>query len=468
MESIIVPATTVIILAIAAGASYRFFRRPALRPSWPKIKLHDAYTQKVTLSLTKRRIPAGLDFGSLEDFSPVGEQKPVLDVPSFFASHGNEFSVYSIDWEQEVVVLIRTVDGTDMKKWPFFRGAQMLNATEVLLIPIEQLQAVVEAISDKVAHVQEVFVNMTARCGSTLLTRAVEASSAAQAVSEPLVLSNIARKIVQFRRSHPPPPSQHHIGHVPVSLMEEGEVVSLLRNVVSLLNYYLVTSDSAHRHIIFYKLRTDVLLIGDVMSRAFPSAKTVFLYRDGLDCCESWFRLMCKHSIVYRAYKLATRLGLWRFKYRANKNNSIYVDDPMFSAVHLQHLTLNHIMCLWICVMQHAVELQKREPGYFFHAVVYYTALARGKEKTVRMLMEKLGIEWKQENQEEDKTRIKNAFVADSQGESPGSPRGSGEKWNPRSSTWMGEWEREYFSNICIQAGTEITGPDFLLPGTMV
>ncbi|XP_078586085.1 uncharacterized protein LOC144867951 isoform X2 [Branchiostoma floridae x Branchiostoma japonicum] len=241
-----------------------------------KVKQHCPYSRKV--SPKKKKIQ--LDLNSLEDFSPVGEAVPVQDVPAFFTSHGNEFSVYGVDWVQEAVVLIQPVDGTDMKKHPFFREAQRRNATEVLVIPFDHLQAVVDAISDKIAHVQEVFVYMTARCGSTLLTRAVEATSVAQACSEPEVLDTICLEIIRSRR-HSETPSSYHTAQIPAVLMHDATSVALLRNVVSMLNYNLVTSDLRHRSIIFYKLQARPVLAADAMHRAFPTAKTVFLYRNG-------------------------------------------------------------------------------------------------------------------------------------------------------------------------------------------
>ena len=62
-----------------------------------------------------------MPLNSLNDFIPVGEATVVHDVVQLFVRRGKEFSVYSIDWEQEVVVLIRPVDGVDLKAHPFFR-----------------------------------------------------------------------------------------------------------------------------------------------------------------------------------------------------------------------------------------------------------------------------------------------------------------------------------------------------------
>ncbi|XP_078591730.1 uncharacterized protein LOC144870893 [Branchiostoma floridae x Branchiostoma japonicum] len=187
---------TVTVVVIAATACFVARRLAARRPSWPKVKQPRAYKQKVA----PRQKNGKYQLNSLDDFTPVGEKELVHDVPAFFTGPGTEFSVYSVDWVQESVVLIRPVDGTDLKKHPFFREAQRRNAAEVLLIPIEQLQTVVDVISDRIAHVQEVFVYNTTRCGSTLLARAVQATSVAQAVSEPQALDSIYHRLVMLRR----------------------------------------------------------------------------------------------------------------------------------------------------------------------------------------------------------------------------------------------------------------------------
>ncbi|XP_078600309.1 uncharacterized protein LOC144875265 [Branchiostoma floridae x Branchiostoma japonicum] len=467
MEFLTVPATAAtLISALAAGASYMVYRRFTHQPSWPKVKQNCAYTQKV--SPKKKKIQLALN--SLEDFSPIGKTVPVHDVPAFFTSHGNEFSVYSVDWEQEAVVLIKPTDGTDMKKHAFFREAQRRNATEVLVIPFEHLQAVVDAISDRIAHVQEVFVYMTARCGSTLLTRAVEATSVAQACNEPEVLDTICLEIVRSGR-HSENSSSYHTAQVPAIVMNDATSVALLKNVVSMLNYNLVTSDHRHRSIIFYKLQGRPVLAADTMHRAFPTAKTVFLYRNGLEFYESWTRLWYRCQLVYKAARFAVRLGLWRWVPAVPQDFRIFADYLKSSTVRYHGSYYHCVVARWLGAIQRAVELQRKYPGYFFHATVYYTALVRDKQATLGLIMKKLGIEWDPENQEEERNRVKRVFVEDSQSGTFLSHRSSepGEKWAPCTSpAWIGEWEREYLSHVCRETGNDVPGPDIILPDSIV
>ncbi|XP_019630468.1 PREDICTED: uncharacterized protein LOC109474577 [Branchiostoma belcheri] len=466
MESLVAPVTAAAVSALAAGVSYLVYRRFAHQPSWPKGKQNCAYAQKVVPK--KKKIQLALN--SLEDFTPSGESVPVHDVAAFFTNRGNEFSTYGVDWEQEAVVLIRPVDGTDMKKHPFFREAQRRNAAEVLVIPFSQLQAAVDSIADKIAHVQEVFVYMTARCGSTLLLRAVEATSVAQSCNEPEVLDTICLEISRSRRKGENP-SSHHTGQAPAVLLNDATAVELLKNVVSLLSYNLVTSDPRHRSVIFYKLQSGPLLAADAMYRAFPTAKTVFLYRNGVEFYESWTRLWCRNQAVYRAFRSLVRFGLWRWVPEVPHDFRIVGDDPKFSTVRYHGSYYHYVVARWLSGMQRAVEVRRKYPEHFFHAVVNYTALARDKQETLHLLMKKLEIEWNPEDMKEERKRLKKAFAEDSQSGTFLSHRSSapGEKWAPCTSpSWIGEWEREYISHVCRESGNDIPGPDFILPDSIV
>eukprot|EP00058_Branchiostoma_floridae_P026602 XP_002612093.1 hypothetical protein BRAFLDRAFT_104809 [Branchiostoma floridae] len=399
--------TAATVVGVAAGAYYLTTR--TVQSPWPKEKQFLSYTRRVRPK--KRKIQLALN--SLDDFVPLENMEPVNDVVGFFTSRGNEFSVYSIDWEQESVVLVRPVDGTDLKVHPFFREAQRRSASEVLSIPFSHLQDVADAIRHKVAHVQNVFVYNTGRCGSTLLTRAADATSVAQAVNEPEVFSIINMAVLRSRRAKDVSPNPAARSDV-VSDLDEDDMVKLLTNVVTLLNYHLMTADPRHRDVIVYKLKFDVLLIGDLMYRAFPSAKNIFLYRNGMECFESWIRLWFKSNVVYSLLRGLRRLGLWRWAPMVPDYFRSFGDGPKFSD-HSDGSTGSYAVTVWVGTMQRALELQKMHPEYFFHCLLYYSALARGKEKTLRLLLKRLGLKWNPGEDGEEAENMKKSFVKDSQ-----------------------------------------------------
>ncbi|XP_078600513.1 uncharacterized protein LOC144875448 [Branchiostoma floridae x Branchiostoma japonicum] len=456
--------TAATVVGVAVGGYYLTTR--TVQTPWPKEKQFLSYTRRVEPK--KRKIQLALN--SLDDFVPLENVEPVNDVVGFFTSRGNEFSVYSIDWEQESVVLVRPVDGTDLKDHPFFREAQRRSASEVLSIPFSHLQDVADAIRHKVAHVQNVFVYNTTRCGSTLLTRAVDATSVAQAANEPDVFSVINMAVLRSRRARqnkfvsPNPAARSAV------VSDEDDMVKLLTNVVTLLNYHLMTADPRHRDVIMYKLKFDVLLVGDLMYRAFPSAKNIFLYRNGMECFESWIRLWFKSKVVYSIVRGLVRLGLWRWAPMVPDYFRCFGDDEKFSDIS-DGSGVFYAVTLWVGAMQRALELQKMHPEYFFHCLLYYSALARGKEQTLRLLLTRLGLKWNSGEGGEEAEKMKKLFVKDSQAGTFLSVRTKkpDEKWTePSPTSWLGAWDRDYMSGICRVTGNDIPGPDFIFPDTIV
>eukprot|EP00058_Branchiostoma_floridae_P013425 XP_002598913.1 hypothetical protein BRAFLDRAFT_79844 [Branchiostoma floridae] len=433
-------------VGIAAGAFYLTTR--AVQSPWPKERQSLSYTRRVRPK--KRKIQLALN--SLDDFVPLENMESVNDVVGFFTSRGNEFSVYSIDWEQESVVL-----------------AQRRTASEVLSIPFSHLQDVADAIRHKVAHVQNVFVYMTGRCGSTLLTRAFEATSIAQAANEPDVFSVINMAVLRSRRARQNKDVSPNPAARSAVVSDEDDKVKILTNVVTLLNYHLMTADPRHRDVIVYKLRPNSLLIGDLMYRAFPSAKNIFLYRNGMECFESWVKLWFK-KVVYWLTRGLTRLGLLRWAPMVPEQFRSFGDDAKFSDI-FDGSTIFYAVTLWVGAMQRALELQKMHPEYFFHCLLYYSALARGKEKTLRLLLKRLGLEWNPDEDGEETEKMKKSFVKDSQAGTFLSvrTRNPDEKWTkPSPTSWLGAWDRDYMSGVCRATGNDIPGPNFIFPGTML
>ncbi|CAH1263922.1 Hypp2798 [Branchiostoma lanceolatum] len=449
-------------------AVFLFVSQPTSRSSpWPKIKQILAYTQNVVPKKITKLYMSGC---SLDDFIPVGEVTAVHDVARFFAHHGSKFSVYTIDWAQEVLVLIRHVDGVDLKAGPIFFVAQKRSATEVLCIPLEKLQAVATAVADKVANVQKIFIFLTGRCGSTLMTRLVESTSVAQAVSEPHVFTDICMALHQLKQS-----SQRGQSPIPRScptvLSSKEFTIALLRNLCTVMNYNLLMSDPRCRDVIFYKLKMDVILMADLIAGAFPSAKTIFMYRNGLEFTESLARLYFQRYVVYWAISSVECLRLWNWSGDFPDSTRCFGDNPKYSTVRHRGTISFYLYTWWAGVMQCAVDLQKKQPGYFFHAVIDYSALVNNKEKTFHLLMKKLGLRWSPEDPGEDKDKMKNALIKDSQAGTvlSAKQRSPGGRWAPDvSSRWTGPWEREYIGEVCRHAGNDITGPGFLLPGTIL
>ncbi|XP_035684523.1 uncharacterized protein LOC118421370 [Branchiostoma floridae] len=114
-----------------------------------------------------------------------------------------------------------------------------------------------------------------------------------QAVSEPDVYTSV----FAFLQSH----------DFDLTPAAEEETIMVLRCSTILLNFYFLTNDSS-RQVICYKPRSCALFIADLLQRAVPSAKTIFLYRNLPGFFDSWASVMFSGS--YWRYYISTALKI--------------------------------------------------------------------------------------------------------------------------------------------------------------
>ncbi|CAH1271304.1 Hypp4623 [Branchiostoma lanceolatum] len=90
---------------------------------------------------------------TLDDFTLSNSSSSSLEGPQhisdpadFVRQHGAQFSVYSVDFDRRVLGMVRVRKGVNVNRAPFFFQAQRESAEELLLIPFDELPAVVEAV----------------------------------------------------------------------------------------------------------------------------------------------------------------------------------------------------------------------------------------------------------------------------------------------------------------------------------
>ncbi|CAH1254746.1 Hypp1401 [Branchiostoma lanceolatum] len=132
------------------------------------------------------------DLNHCDDFEAIEEDQPVDDVISFMKERGHEFSPYTVDWARETVLFVRTQEGVDLKEHFYLQLAQRTYVRGLLSIPFSHLPAVAAAVAERIADVRNIFVYITARCGSTLVVKATNALPSAMAIHAPDVYSIIA------------------------------------------------------------------------------------------------------------------------------------------------------------------------------------------------------------------------------------------------------------------------------------
>ncbi|KAI8518367.1 hypothetical protein Bbelb_043840 [Branchiostoma belcheri] len=217
---------------------------------------------------------------TLDDFTSSSSSSAEVSNPAnFVRQNGAQFSVYSVDFDRRVLGLVRVRKGVNIKRSPFFFQAQRENAEELLLIPFDTLPAVADAVRKQAAAARNILLHNTGRCGSTLLCKAMEATTEVQAVSEP----DMYTWIYVYAQVH----------DFNLTPAEEEDILMVLRCSTILLNFYLLQNDQS-RPVICYKLRGFAIFIADLLQRAVPEAKTIFLYRDLPGFFDSW--IMNKHQ----------------------------------------------------------------------------------------------------------------------------------------------------------------------------
>ncbi|KAI8480035.1 hypothetical protein Bbelb_422430 [Branchiostoma belcheri] len=140
--------------------------------------------------------------------------------------------------------------------------AQRENAEELLLLPFDVLPVVADGLEETQLAVKNICLYNTGRCGSTLMCKALDVISEVQAVSEPDVFQVIIERVCKK--------------DVPLSSDERNEIIKLLKCSVILINFYFQQKDPS-RKVICYKFRSDAIFIADLIQKAAPMAKTIFI-----------------------------------------------------------------------------------------------------------------------------------------------------------------------------------------------
>ncbi|XP_066265254.1 uncharacterized protein [Branchiostoma lanceolatum] len=402
-----------------------------------------AYLQEVRCkSLYKKMGFHLLKPTAISHFEQVKDKVPVENPAEFFRDHGGDYFVSCADFDTKELVLIKPTDMSTVRKAPFFNEALREHAEELLVIPFSQLADVSTTVANDVAHITTMFLYMTMRCGSTLLIKALEASGTMHALSESDFYANIRRYLL-LKEEFP----------------EDGmeTLLEIIRQTNTLFNYTLLQEDPS-KTITCYKMRGQVGPIADVLQRALPEVKNIFIYRNLLGTLDSYAHVMA--SGRYWKYWLQTTLNL-DCLYINNYDDlqaTPLRDNPVFDSIQVPHGIVWFSVCAWLEIMQKAHELTKQDPQWF-DVILRYEELSKYKEEMVLKVMEVLGIKCVDESA---KANIRNVFKVNSQaGHSLASRGASG------GGSWVGEWEMGIVSKILQHVNMGISKPDFVLDGTL-
>jgi hypothetical protein len=166
-------------------------------------------------------------------------------------------SLYCLDSLNRRALFVETNDVDALTDAPFLYQAQAANARRLIAVPYAMLPDLAAQV--RIDPARLVLIHSTGRCGSTLASRALHAAPGVISLSEPDALTQLASLRV-------------------LGTCQDDELFALARDCVLLQCAPYVRSKQPT--IIALKLRSFATVLAAQLQRAFPEARTIFMYRE--------------------------------------------------------------------------------------------------------------------------------------------------------------------------------------------
>jgi hypothetical protein len=174
-------------------------------------------------------------------------------------------TLYCLDDKNRRAIFVETPKEVAIYDAPFFYQAQYEHATQLVSVPYEQLISISKALKPPKPLIM---LYSLGRCGSTLLSHCFNKLDNTLSVSEPDVFTHIT-------------------GLREVDLSRDAELKELARACSNLL---CKTSPNKEVSIYAFKFRGFCIETADLIHKALPQAKNLFLYRN----LEGWMQSMAR------------------------------------------------------------------------------------------------------------------------------------------------------------------------------
>lgn len=221
----------------------------------------------------------------------LGRSKQLTLREAFFGAP-ESLSPYALDADRGEVSFVRTQAGVDpAEAHPFFYAAQRRHAVELVVAPFAE----VEALADDLGSVSTrfAFLYSAGRAGSTVTGKLAERLPGVQALSEPDVFTHVAMQ------------------RLPGDAERDARLVRIAGAVARVLYAHRAAVDPGRR-IVLVKQRGLGVFGAELLHRALPEAKTLFLDRDPAAIVDSYLGAFLGHPLV----ELGRRIGLDRLATR--------------------------------------------------------------------------------------------------------------------------------------------------------
>jgi hypothetical protein len=186
---------------------------------------------------------------------------------------------YCLDHKNRRMIFVETPAQTDLSAAPFYYQGQFEMATRLIALPYERAHQIAMRLPARFEEL--VLIYSVGRCGSTLMSKIWRRLDDTYSLSEPDVLSQVSHL--------------HAVGD-----LTDGEALQLLGSAIRLLYRPL---SPCKRFVI--KFRAHCIASAELMHWIHPAAHLVFMYRDAIDCIDSYIRVFGTVSVNRRSYNHA-------------------------------------------------------------------------------------------------------------------------------------------------------------------
>ncbi len=229
-------------------------------------------------------------------------------------------SLYCMDDANQRAIFVQLPAGTDLTSAPFIYTVQYESAERLVAIPYDRF----DALAHTLPEVKDlIMVYMTGRSGSTLLSHVFNQVDGVVSLSEP----DVGTQFAQLRQ---------HDGS------RDPELRSLFDSTVRVL--FSNTGKPAATFAL--KLRSEALLLMDMVQALYPQAKNLFLYRDAVGWVASFYRVL-RTEVDFTSLPVGDFVAMFSAMFNYDFSNAAdYLDPEAKEASLVEMLTL-----WWLTIM---------------------------------------------------------------------------------------------------------------------
>ena len=262
---------------------------------------------------------------SLEDFT-------ISDGEAVSASaivDNTAVSLYCFDDVNRQAVFVELPNHIDLTQEPFVYQSQHEHAQRVFTLPLPLFNELAKALP---TVRQPIFIHITGRSGSTLLSHALNASGLVKSLAEPDIVTQFASLRYQS------------------DSVQEAELQELADSTMRFL-FKDHHAPGVQSHAV--KFRNQGTLIMDIFQSVFPQGRNLFLYRDAVGFVASFQRILRKFDLPESEPFMEWRVEMQAYLAGDLSHLSRYVGGEQVELSMAQQLTLWWLAVIEWYVAQH-------------------------------------------------------------------------------------------------------------------